>query len=251
MRTRIGLRVAVVLALLGTGFLIAAKVTPWHTNSDAYFAAISGLAENGDFEGASAAFRAAQAKYGTPKWLFADIAYALLAWAGVMAALGVAVRAGGLRRLALGSRRWWVLAPLATAAAGLLLIGEASAIIFQPLNREQVPWWSDSAGIPLAFVIGNFALFLPTVLLLTLAPLAVRGPPAPPLMTWRGRSIWRTTLFSAIYAPTIIYGLMLLTPPWSTGAWALGPSGALLIWLSLNGRALGMGVPESLSERPS
>ena len=72
---------AILLAVLGGVSIYHAAVTPWHTDSDAYFAGLKAINtrlyanEDMDFEAASQAFHTLQDDYRTPKWLYADLGY--------------------------------------------------------------------------------------------------------------------------------------------------------------------------------
>ncbi|MFC7380435.1 hypothetical protein [Brevundimonas sp. GCM10030266] len=70
--------------LIGAGLLAVAATTPWHTDSDAYFAGLGAIreglySETPDFSAASEAFKELQSQYRTSKWVWADFGYAAAA----------------------------------------------------------------------------------------------------------------------------------------------------------------------------
>jgi hypothetical protein len=233
---------ALVLAIVGGGLIAMAAGTPWHTDAEAYFEGLSRIRASlyGDtggsgmdsFDRASRDFHALQDQYATPKWLYADLGYAAVAWALLLYVAAVA----GWRP----TRRATVVAPLSLAAVGLLVTGMIASA-FQTYERQQVPEWADSLAIPLMGSIGAGIVLLPLVLALALAPILFtrRNPVVPWAVVGRG---WATSMVvSLIYlAPAVLGGLAILLA-WDTGGWAVSTGGAVLLWLMLNARATWLG----------
>lgn len=234
---------ALLLAVIGAGLIAMAATTPWHTDADAYFEGLKGIRASlyddragpggmDAFDRASRDFHALQARYRTPKWLYADLGYAAVAWALL---LYVAATAGWRP-----TRRATVIVPGSIAAVALLVTGMIASA-FQAFGRQQLPEWADTLAIPLMGAVGAGTVLLPLVLALGLAPILFtrRAPVA--LWSAVGRG-WATSLVvSLIYlAPVVIAALAVLVA-WQTGGWAVSTGGAILLWLLLNARATWLG----------
>ena len=240
-----------VTALLALGLLLAggvllwlAAVTPWHSNSEAYFAELAALRAHlymrepgmADFKAATTAFMALQAKYATHKWLYADLAYASLSLGLCLFGLtGLVARFGD--RL------------LRTQANALVVIGVTLLALAATLTglwadpwhrfyREQLPEWSDALAIPLAgAVVAMIPISLVTAVL-ALTPLIARRKARGPLLVLSRPPHWPATVANLVYALPLAFAAFLLTSFASRGGWALVPAGLMLLWLFLNGRAL-------------
>lgn len=241
---------ALVLAVLGGGLIVMAAATPWHTDADAYFEGLKGIRASlyddiggsvgtDSFDRASRDFHALQDRYGTPKWLYADLGYAAVAWS-LLLYIAATV---GLRP----TRRPTVVVPVSLAAVALLMTGMIASA-FQAFGRQQVPEWGDSLAIPLMGAVGLGIVLLPLVLFLALAPVLFTR--RAPVVLWSvvGRG-WATSLVvSLIYlAPAVLAALTVLVA-WQAGGWAMSTGGAVLLWLLLNARAIWLGhaTPVSL-----
>lgn len=238
-------RASLLLACIGAGLLVMAASAPWHTDADAYFEGLAqirtGLYDDttassgtGRFSEASRDFHALQDRHRTSKWLYADLGYSALAWA--LLSLVIAV----LNPCLAPDRRAIVVLPTSLAAVGLLVIGGAASAL-QPLGRQQVPEWADTAAIPLmgAALIG--LILLPVVLTLSLAPILLTRRMPARLWSVRGRSWLASASATLIYLPPTLLGLLCLATIPSAGGWAVSPGGAVLVWLMLNARAIWLG----------
>jgi hypothetical protein len=249
-----------VTALLSLGLLLAggvllwlAAVTPWHTDSEAYFAelqALRGALYFGDpdpetFKRATARFDALQAKYATRKWLYADLAYASFASGAVLAVVaGLAARFGA--RLLTTQRNAFVVIGVMLAALVATLAGLAADPLHR-MYREQLPEWSDAIAIPLAgAVVAMIPIGLVTAVL-ALTPLIARRKARGPLLVLSRPPHWPATIANLVYALPLAFAAFLLTSFASRGGWALVPAGLMLLWLFLNGRALWIAPKENAS----
>jgi len=90
-RSSILLVAGIILAIAAAVFLVLAKRTPWHANSQAYF------------EGVAASYNSSKAfyenlhRYETNKWVYADIGYACAAWSSALLSLMALVNKRGWR----------------------------------------------------------------------------------------------------------------------------------------------------------
>jgi hypothetical protein len=235
---------ALVLLLAGGVLLWLAATTPWHSNSDAYFAelrALRGALYFGDpgpeaFKRATMRFDALQLKYATHKWLYADLAYASFATCAVLAIVaGLAARFGA--RLLTVQRNAFIVIGVTVLALVATLAGLAADPLHR-MYREQLPEWSDTLNIPLAgAVVALIPIGLVTALL-ALTPLIFRRGARGPLLVLSRPPHWPATIANLVYAMPLAFAVFLLTSFASRGGWALVPAGLMLLWLFLNGRAL-------------
>ena len=245
--------ISLTLLLAGGVLLWLAAVTPWHSNSDAYFAelrALRGALYFGDpdpeaFRRATVRFDALQAKYATRKWLYADLAYASFATGAVLAVVaGLAARFGA--RLLTTQRNAFVVIGVMLAALVATLVGLAADPLHR-MYREQLPEWSDAIAIPLAgAVMAMIPIGLITVVL-ALTPLIARRQARGPLLVLSRPPHWPATIANLVYALPLAFAVFLLTSFASRGGWALIPAGLMLLWLFLNGRALWIAPKEKAS----
>lgn len=248
MRLTLAVRVIAVLSLLlllaGVVLLGRAAATPWHTDSNAYFAELRqlrgalyfGAPDAEAFKQATARFGALQAKYATHKWLYADLAYACFSL-GVCAAIVAVLTARFGARLLRTQRNVLVVGGVALLALATILAGLAA----DPLHRfyrEQLPEWSDALEIPLAGALVAMIPIATVTLLLALPPLIFRRRSAGPLLVFTRPPHWPSIAANAVYALPLAFAVFLLTSVASRGGWALAPAGLMLLWLFLNGRAL-------------
>lgn len=234
---------ALLLAVLGGGLIAMAATTPWHTDADAYFEGLKGIraslyGDMGDaggmdaFDRASRDFHALQDRYETPKWLYADLGYAAVAWSLLLYIAALV----GLRP----TRRAIIVIPVSLAAVGLLVIGLIAAA-FQAVGRQQVPDWADTLAIPLVGAVGLGIVLLPLVLTLALTPILFTR--RAPVVLWSvvGRG-WATSLVvSLIYLAPAALAVLAVLVAWQPGGWAISTGGAILLWLLLNARATWLG----------
>lgn len=236
--------IALVLLLAGAVLSWLAAVTPWHTDSNAYFADLRrlravlyfGQPDAETLKQATVRFGALQTQYATRKWLYADMAYAcfsLGACAAILAAL--AMRFGA--RLLRTQSNVLVVGGVTLAALAATLTGLAA----DPLHRfyrEQLPEWSDAIEIPLAGALVAMIPIATVTLLLVLPPLVFRRRASGPLLVFTRPPHWHAVVANAVYALPLAFAVFLLTSFASRGGWALAPAGLMLLWLFLNGRAL-------------
>lgn len=235
--------VAGVLMLIGAGLLAVAATTPWHTDSDAYFAGLGAIREGlydetPDFTAASEAFKELQSQYRTSKWVWADLGYAAIAW-GVLAGLVALLRPD--RRAPLTSRRWAVVLPV--VIGGLFLVnGGLLAARLQSIGREQVPEWADSIAVSIMVAGAFVTVVAPIYLLFTVTPLFLRQrKPASlfaPGVGWIGGFL----VSLAYLLPLALSVFLVFSLFGGAGGWAISTGGALLTWATLNARAHWLGV---------
>lgn len=227
------------LAVAGGALIWLAAITPWHTDADAYFAGLNAIRdrlygdERGDFDVASDAFHALQDKYRTTKWLYADLGYAAVAWAALLAAMAV------FRPNGQGTRSLWSVLSVTLAGAGLMVVGVIASGV-QSIGREQVPVWADTP-IFLLVAMNLAVVFIPLMLALAMSPLIFTKRQPAGLFALKGRG-WVTSLITTlIYAPPIALGAVTLIAIVEPGGWAFSTGGALLIGSMLNARAVWLG----------
>ncbi|HYC97003.1 hypothetical protein [Brevundimonas sp.] len=237
------------LVVLGGGLIAMAATTPWHTDANAYFEGLKGIRESlyddtggtggmDSFDRASRDFHALQDRYETPKWLYADLGYAAMAWSLLLYVAAV----GGWR----ATRRVTVVVPLSLA----LLVTGLFASAFQAVGREQVPEWADTLAIPLMGAVGVGIVLLPVVLALALAPILFTR--RDPVVLWSvvGRR-WGTSLVvSLMYLAPAGLAVLAVLVAWQTGGWAISTGGAVMLWLLLNARAIWLGRSTPVSTQP-
>jgi len=236
--------IALVLLLAGMVLLWLAATSPWHTDSNGYFADLQRLRamlyfrepDAETLKQATARFAALQTQYATRKWLYADLAYACLSL-GLCAAIlaGLAMRFGA--RLLRTQRN-----PLVVGGVTLLaLVATLAGLAADPLHRfyrEQLPEWSDAIEIPLAGALVAMIPIATMTLLLVVPPLIFRRRASGPLLVFTRPPHWPSILANALYALPLAFAVFLTTSVASRGGWALVPAGLMLLWLFLNGRAL-------------
>ncbi|KQZ03635.1 hypothetical protein ASD21_20350 [Caulobacter sp. Root1455] len=236
--------IALALLLAGAVLLGLAAITPWHTDSDAYFAALQrlratlyfGQSSAEDFRRATLRFNSLQLQYATHKWLYADLGYACLALAvcaGVAA--GLAARFGA--RLLRTQKRALVVLGVTLLALVATLVGLAA----DPLHRfyrEQLPEWADTLNIPLAGALVAMIPLTAITLLLVIPPLVLRRKASGPLLVFTRPPHWPSILANAVYGLPLAFSVFLISGLASRGGWALAPAGLMLLWVLLNARAL-------------
>ena len=235
--------IALVLLLAGAVLLWLAAVTPWHSDSKAYFADLQrlravlyfGQPDAETLKQATARFSALQTQYATRKWLYADLAYACFSLgvcAVILAALAMRFGARLVRTQA-----------NALVVGGLTLMGLAATLAglaADPLHRfyrEQLPEWSDAIEIPLAGALVAMIPLATITLLLVVPPLIFRRRAAGPLLVFTRPPHWPSIVANAVYALPLAFAVFLMTSFASRGGWALAPAGLMLMWLFLNARA--------------
>ena len=235
---------SLVLLLAGGVLLGLAAITPWHTDSGAYFAELQRLRATLYFgepdaetlKRATVRFAALQTQYATRKWLYADLAYASFSLA-VCAAIvaGLAQRFGA--RLLRTQKNAVVVLGVSLLALTATLMGLAA----DPLHRfyrEQLPEWSDALEIPLAGALVAMIPIATITLLLVVPPLIFRRRAGGPLLVFTRPPHWPSIAANAVYALPLAFAAFLISSLASRGGWALAPAGLMLLWLFLNGRAL-------------
>uniref|UniRef100_B0T2G0 Uncharacterized protein n=1 Tax=Caulobacter sp. (strain K31) TaxID=366602 RepID=B0T2G0_CAUSK len=240
------------LLLAGVVLLWLAAITPWHTDSHAYFAQLQklraglyfGQPDAETFKRATLRFGALQSQYATRKWLYADIGYACLtlaACAGVVATL--AARFGARLLRTQGS------ALVVLGVTVLALLATLAGLAADPLHRfyrEQLPEWSDALEIPLAGALVAMIPLTTITLLLVVPPLILRRRARGPLLVFTRPPHWPSILANAVYALPLAFAAFLISSFASRGGWALAPAGLMLLWLFLNGRALWIAQKENI-----
>ncbi len=235
---------SLVLLLTGAVLLWLAAVTPWHTDSNAYFAALQrlratlyfGQPDAETFKAATTRFAALQTQYATRKWLYADLAYvcfSLAVCATVVA--GLAMRFGA-RLLRVQKNALIVIGVTVLALAATL--GGLAADPLHRFYREQLPEWSDALEIPLAGALVAMIPIATITLLLVLPPLVFRRRASGPLLVFTRPPHWPSIVANTVYALPLAFAAFLITSFASRGGWALAPAGLMLLWLFLNARAL-------------
>lgn len=232
------------LVLIGVVCLWLAAATPWHTDSDAYFADLQRIraalyfreptAE--DFRRATAGFGAIQAQYATRKWLYADLGYACLTLAAVGATVSALAARFGARLLRTQRNALVVL-----GVTLLALVATLAGLAADPLHqfyREQIPEWSSALEIPLAGALVAMIPLATIVLALVVPPLIFRRRASGSLLVFTQPPHWPSVLANAIYGLPLAFALFLVSSLASRGGWALAPAGLMLLWLLLNARAL-------------
>jgi len=236
--------VTILLFGLGVGLIYAAATTPWHTDSNAYFAGLDAIRSRlyadqmaPDFDSASDAFHTLQNQYRTPKWLYADMGYAAVAWGALLLVMAF-FRSGG--NAGLTTRSGLLIGLAVLAGIGLLFVGFLASGL-QPLGRQQVPAWSDSFGIVLFGAVIATMIILPVAMALGMSPLFLRRRQPAALFSLRGRGWLTSGVVSAIYLIPLMGTAVLLLSIVDAGGWATSTSGVLLGWVLLNARAVWLG----------
>jgi hypothetical protein len=231
-------RLPLLLLLLGMVLLLVATQTPAYRDVQGFEAEIERINqayESTGADAASSAFHAAHDRFGTVKWLLADLGYACLAWAVLLAAVFWRARRKGWRGIT-HTQRGWPVPLLLILSLALLWIGFIAGGV-QPLIRGQIPWWADSLGVLYIQITSIMVLVIPLMAIPVLLGLLRRVPPFP-LLARPTAPYWRTILVSVIFLPVLLVSVLLALEPWSTGGWASSPAGAVLAWLLLNSRGL-------------
>jgi hypothetical protein len=240
-----------VIALLSLGLLLAgavllglAALTPWHSDSNAYFNELQrirgklyfGQPGAEDFRQATLRFNSLQVRYATHKWLYADLGYSCLTLAACAGGVAALVARFGARLLRT-QRSAWVLLGVTVLALVATLAGLAA----DPLHRfyrEQLPEWSDTLNIPLAGALVAMIPLTTITLLLVAPPLVLRRRASGPLLVFTRPPHWPSILANAVYGLPLAFAVFLISSLASRGGWALAPAGLMLLWLFLNARAL-------------
>jgi len=241
---RVTAAIALALLLAGAVLLWLAAVTPWHSDSNAYFTALRrlratlyfGQPDAEAFKAATLRFGALQAQYATRKWLYADLAYACFSLGACAAVVAGLTMRFGARLL-----RTQKNAVVVLGVTLLALIATLAGLAADPLHRfyrEQLPEWSDTLEIPLAGALVAMIPIATITLLLVLPPLIFRRRASGPLLVFTRPPHWPSIAANAVYALPLAFAVFLLTSFASRGGWALAPAGLMLLWLFLNGRAL-------------
>lgn len=232
------------LLLAGAVLLVLAAITPWHTDSGAYFAQLQklratlyfGQPDAETFKAATVRFGALQTQYATHKWFYADLGYACLSLAvcaGIVAGLVLKFGARLLKTQASG---------LVVGGVTLLaLVATLAGLAAEPLHRfyrEQLPEWSDALEIPLAGAVVAMIPLTTITLLLIVPPLILRRRASGPLLVFTKPPHWPSILVNAVYGLPLAFAVFLVSSVASRGGWALAPAGLMLLWLFLNARAL-------------
>jgi hypothetical protein len=256
MRNRNVVLAAAFLVLAGLALVLLAKFTPWHSSEEFYDLrdALEARAfddqkpDRPDYDVLSQEFHALERRYGTNKWLYADVGYLLVALSLMTAILGVFGQSIGVIFRST-HHRVLVVGLFVVAYAGFFLGMMASAV--HDIGRYQVPMWADSLGIPFAAaVFGAQMLALPTALFM-LWPLARPKTIGLSLAWFNRKQIVGSTLATMIYGVTGV-GLMLMavSSALSSGSWLLTPSLLIMGWLALNDRVLLIAPEADLAPHP-
>jgi hypothetical protein len=251
---RVTAAISLVLLLAGALLLALAAVTPWHTDSNAYFADLQrlratlyfGQPDADTFKRATARFAALQTQYATRKWLYADLGYACLSLGA-----GMAIVAGLAMRFGARLLRTQKSALIVLGVTLLALVATLAGLAADPLHRfyrEQLPEWSDAIEIPLAGALVAMIPIATATLLLVLPPLIFRRRASGPLLVFTRPPHWHAVVANAVYALPLAFALFLITSFASRGGWALAPAGLMLLWLFLNGRAMWI-APQGSAKR--
>jgi hypothetical protein len=244
---------SLILLLAGAVLLGLAATTPWHSDSNAYFAGLQkiratlyfGDPRPADFKHATAGFAALQAQYATHKWLYADLAYACLSLGACMAVVAALAMRFGARLL-----RTQRSAVIVIGVALLALAATLAGLAADPLHRmyrEQLPKWSDAIEIPLAGVVVAMIPIAVITLLLVVPPLIFRRRASGPLLIFSRPPHWPSIVANVVYGLPLAFTVFLLSSFASRGGWALVPAGLILLWLFLNARALWIAPKEEAS----
>lgn len=232
------------LLLAGAGLLGLAAFTPWHTDSNAYFAGLQklratlyfGQPDAQTFKAATARFGALQAQYATRKWFYADLGYACLSLAVCAGIVACLVLKFGARLLKTQAN-----ALVVGGVTLLALIETLFGLAADPLHqfyREQLPEWSDTLEIPLA---GALVAMIPLTMItwaLIVPPLILRRRASGPILVFTRPPHWPAIMANAVYGLPLAFAVFLVSSLASRGGWALAPAGLMLLWLFLNARAL-------------
>jgi hypothetical protein len=233
--------------MLGAGFILLAKVTPWHTDSTAYFATLNHIREQADVAAASPratdAFFANVRRY-THKWLFADIGYLLVAWSAVILLVFPLIRTAGPSALLRTRTNIWLLLALAVAACCLVGVSFVAGAV-QAMHRQLIPEWADSIGIVFNSTAIVITVFTPPLVLAVLGPCLFQPKAGEPILILAGQRQLAGVLVTLLYAPFVVFGAFLIAGSWETGGWASSITGVLICWLALNARALALGPRRS------
>ncbi|HYG25849.1 MAG TPA: hypothetical protein VD906_02985 [Caulobacteraceae bacterium] len=237
-------RLPLLLLALGALLLTAAYLMPAYSDPAAFQAEMDRIRRDGyggmgrpAFETMTRDFFAAHERYGTAKWVLADLGYASLSWAVLLAFVFWRARKGW-RRIT-HTRRGWLIPLLLVFSLGLLIVGMFASGL-QPLFREQVPAWADSAGVLLIETGFVATALVPLLGIPALIGLLRKIPPFP-LIARPTAPYWPTLLVSLIFILPLVITVVSTALVWSPGSWATSPAGAILTWLLLNSRGLLVG----------
>lgn len=239
---RLSVIIGVLLLAVGAVLLAMGLLTPPYTDADGYEAALQGLTRDyydGRFGhgGATELFYDLQDRFGTRRWLYQDLAATAFAWG--VGSFGLAF--AGLLGLRSTTREPAVILPAVAVAMGLFFAGLCASplLLFQ---REQVPMWADTIGIPMFGAMVLTAILAPMLALWTLPSLYLGREPRGLFRSGRG---WTATIIATVlYLPPLAGALSLLLAAPEPGGWLLTLGAWLMIWLLLNARAHWLGVKQ-------
>jgi len=236
------------LVIAGIGFVFAAAETPWHSDSDAYFAELAAIERayygpppdpdtpfvrrEGEInhEEASRRFHANQERFRTKKWLYADLGYSAVTWAALIGAWLLARASHPLERTP--RLRALVMVVALGLSAGVALF----ASVMHAMGRQQLPHWADSVGIPLMGIVPITLAALVFGIVIALPVWLRRNDEAPRQLIWP-RPNWKSSLVTLLYLPVVAMGALAISSAWSEAGWAGSLLGFFLIWLAVESRA--------------
>ena len=221
----------IVLMLAACGLLALAKYTPWHTDSNAYFAGLVTA------ESDAKAFYANLHRFETHKWLYADLGYAAAAWSGAILGLSMLVDVHGWRVLTTTNANPRAIVAMTLAACALVLAGLIGQGL-QQIGRWEVydgsigPMNFGAAVITVGMVLGTLIFLAANFVPLVWKPVAGgRLCPTKP--------IGPILIFSLLYAPFLLLpGYLLVASFFGPGGWGMSIGAVIAIWLILNAHAL-------------
>lgn len=229
----------VALLAAGLGLLAASEMTPAYKDAEGYRVAVQAVYSDYyhgvlGHEAGIDAFYDALDRFETRHWLYADLAWVGLSWGALALAVSVGL-ASGVR---LTTRRGAIVAPMAALAIGLFFFGLAASpvLLFQ---REHLPPWSDTIGIPIigAMVVTAFVAVL--LALFVVPPLFLRREARG---LFRSARAWPATVIATvIYLPLLAGAVFMLEIAVEPGGWIASLGLWLMIWLLLNARATWLG----------
>jgi hypothetical protein len=226
---------SLVLALGAAALLVAAKVTPWHTNSDAYFAGLAAAGSDAN------AFYANLHRYETRKWIYADIGYAAAVWSVALLILAEVVDRHGWRVVTRTNADSRLIAGMTLAACGLMLAGWLGQ------GAQQLGRWEVYDGSTGPMAVGMWAMIVFMLigtflfLVVNLAPLIWKPVAGESLLLTE--PLRRGVIISLLYVPFLCLPLFSLIASFcGPGGWGMSLGAVIAIWLILNARALAMGA---------
>ena len=227
--------------LLGAAAVLLTKgyLTPRYTDAQAYQMALDALSRDNyggviRHEAAIDAFYDLEERFGTRRWLYVDLGWSVFV-SGVLTVGVSLLRLAGGR---LTTREPAFVLPAAAVTVGLFFVGLAAGPVLL-LQREQLPMWSDTVGIPIFGAMVVTAIVAPVLTLLALPPLYIGRQPRGLFRSGRG---WVATIVvTAVYLPPLACAAFLLSGVAEPGGWLLTLSALSMIWLLINARAHWLG----------